>query len=119
MANYLERKRLELEMIEKSDAIDVTKLDGAWISSAEFYEFIKSWQKLVVYYTEHGDDKDIAVVAVREYLEIGRLLRKIMLDDSKDASIREQAEDAINDLEGQIEDIIREVVTYLNNSSGS
>jgi hypothetical protein len=114
MENELTRAELEQQIIEKSWAVDVTKLAGAWLDDKEFDEFLSAWGDLVNYYAGHADDTVISVEVLREYLHFTRLLRRMLLDRNLNIERREQAEMAIGGLENALEDIITEVVTYLD-----
>ncbi len=109
-----ERQRLEELIIQTSDDVDNAKPDGTWIYDTEYYAFQKAWGQLVSYYASHADDTQISVEVMREYLVFTRMLRHAMLDDRLTKERQEQASDALISLEGALNEIITEIVTYRN-----
>jgi hypothetical protein len=103
-----ERDQLEERIIEASNLIDNMQPD--WCNSKEWDLFIESWYQLAKYYETHTDSV-IGIEVVREYSNFVRLLRKLLCDEKLDLEIRKQVEEKIIELEGRMDEIIKEAVT--------
>ena len=108
MRDNEERDQWEERIIEASNQID-NMLPG-WFNSAEWDLFIDAWYNLVKYYETHADTV-IGIEAVREYHHLIRLLRRTLCDEKLSLDTRQQAEEKIAELEGWMDEIIKEVVT--------
>src|SRR5690349_17537738 len=108
MRDNEERDQWEERIVEASNQIDNMQPD--WFTSTEWDLFIDAWYNLVHYYEEHADTV-IGVEAVREYHHIMRLFRRTLWDERLSLDIHRQIEDKIAELEGVMDEIIKEAVT--------
>ena len=108
MRDNEERDRLEERIIEASNQIDNMQPD--WFNSKEWDLFIESWYDLTKYYETHTDSV-IGIEVVREYSDLMRLLRRLLCDEKLDLEIRKLVEEKIIELEGRMDEIIKEAVT--------
>jgi hypothetical protein len=108
------REALEKSIIDKSWQINISKRNPEWVHDPEVEVFLDAWYALRSYYAEHPNDTVIGVEVLKAYLDYTRLLRKILQNDEVEVGIRERAEEIIESLEGELEWIITEVVTYLS-----
>lgn len=113
MAGQSLRNMLEKRIIERSWQVNTSVEVSIWINSTEFEAFISAWEDLGDYYATHADDAVIGVEVLREYLSFTRILRRILLQLPRHDPLHTQVDVAITSLEGQLETIIKEVVTYL------
>ena len=111
------REELEERIFELANSVpvgDETKGEFDWLDSPELEEFFAAWYKLAKYY-EINDDIEIGVEAVSYYVEFVRLFRRILANGMIEESVRQQAEDKLNELEGNMDELIKEAVSNLNN----
>ncbi len=113
MADETLRNELESHIIKTEWDVDTSLSDLAWLESNELEAFLKAWRDLVNYYASHADDSVIDVETLRSYIHFTRMLRKVMLEPDIETKRREQAEEALIHLEWTLEQIVTEVVTYL------
>jgi hypothetical protein len=111
---FASREEIEKYIIEKGIEVNVSKPQGEWLNDEEFESFLDAWSILENYYSEHNDDAVIGIEVLREYLHFTRLLRNLMLYHELSDEQLEQAKDAIESLEFTLEEIITEVVSYLD-----
>lgn len=115
MESPSERERLEKQIMEKAWKVNISPLrEGGWLDDAEFEAFLNAWKALQVYYSTHASDSVIGIEVLREYVSYTRLCRRLLLDDEIKAETKEKADEAIGYLEYLMEEIIRDVVTYLD-----
>ena len=100
--------------MEKSRKVNNSKPGGLWLEDEEFEEFLRAWKALASYYSSHADDTVIGVEVLREYVHFTRLLRRLVMNEDIDADRREKVLDDLEYLEFLLEEIIKEVVTYLD-----
>jgi hypothetical protein len=112
--NHLSRKELEEQIVDNAEAVDLMKRDGSWLNDAEFAAFLKSWHDLKWFYTEQSDTV-ISIEVLREYVDYSRLLRRTATDDAIAREFQLLAEEALESLEYNVDEIIREGVTNLEN----
>lgn len=112
MADELKRLRLEMAIEEKAGAIEVSKPNLEWLDDNEWYEFEKAWSQLINYFASEGDTV-IGPLALGAYADFIRLIRKALLYDELSPQRREQAEEAIIELEGVVDEILKETMTNL------
>lgn len=108
MRDNEERDQWEERIMEASNQIDNIQPD--WFNSAEWDLFIEAWHKLIEYYERHTDSV-IGIEVVREYTDFMQLLRRVRCDENLSVDVRAQAEEKIIELEGQMDEIIKEAVT--------
>jgi hypothetical protein len=109
-----DRALLEKQIMEKRWKVDISKPGGLWVEDDEFEAFLDAWSDLASYYSSHADDTVIGVEVLREYVDFTRLLRRLVMNEEIDATRREKAMDDLEYLEARLEEIITEVVTYLD-----
>jgi hypothetical protein len=113
------KKRGELEerIFELANGVplgDSTKGEFDWLYSHELDQFLDAWYTLAKYY-EINDDIEIGVEAVSDYVAFVRLFRRILSDGTFEQRHRQQAEDKLNELDGNMDELIKQAVTNLNN----
>ena len=108
MRDNEERDQWEEQIIEASNQID--NMQPNWFNSTEWDLFIDAWYNLVKYYAEHADAV-IGVEVVREYHDLMRLLRRIICDEKLGLDTRQQVKEKASELEGVMDEIIKEAVT--------
>ena len=112
------KKRGELEerIYELANSVPVgNEMKGEldWLYSHELEEFLDAWYTLAKYY-EINDDIEIGVEAVGYYVEFVRLFRRILSNDRIEQSHRQQSEDKLNELDGNMDELIKQAVSNLN-----
>ena len=112
MTDELTRLGLEKTIEDAASAVDVTKIDAAWLDEPEWYAFEQACDALVHYYAEQGDTV-IGPLALGGYADFTRLLRKILLSNELAAQRREQVEEALLSLEHWMDEIRKETMTNL------
>ena len=112
MVDKLVRLRLETTIEETGSAIDITKADLSWLDDPEWYAFQHACYDLVHYYAQQGDTV-IGPLALGEYADFTRLLRKALLFDVLDKQRSSQAEEALIFLEGWMDEIRKETMMNL------
>jgi hypothetical protein len=113
--NTNDRISLEQSLIEKSLAVDNSQPAQLWLEDPKLEVFIAEWDRLINYYQHHANDKDIGVEVIREFLDFNRLFRNILLDENESKQTRERATEHLETLEYRLSEIIKEVVTHLEN----
>ena len=108
MRDNEERDEWEERIIEASNQID--NMQPHWFNSAEWDLFIKAWYNLVKYYATQADTV-IGIEPVREYHDLMRLLRRTLYDENLSLDARQQIKEKITELEGVMDEIIKEAVT--------
>jgi hypothetical protein len=116
MSERIGRIELEKQIIEKEWEINLSLSDLTWLDSDGLEKLLNAWGELAKYYASHADDTAISVEVLRSYLHYTRMLREILLNEDIDTKMRERAKDTLVDLEWCLEEIIKEVVTYLDSA---
>jgi hypothetical protein len=75
VADELVRLQLETAIMEIGNTIDIAKSDLSWVDAPEWHTFQRACYELVHYYVEQGDTV-IGPMAIGEYADFTRLLRK-------------------------------------------
>src|SRR5258708_31091589 len=112
MVDELTRLGLEKTIEDRASAVDVTKIDAAWLDDPEWYAFQEAFYAVVHYYAEQGDTV-IGPLALGGYADFTRLLRKILLSNQLAVHRREQVDEALLSLEGWMDEIRKETMTNL------
>ena len=112
MADELVRLQLEIAIEETGSAVDITKADLSWLDDPEWDVFQNACYDLVHYYAGQGDTV-IGPLALGEYADFTRLLRKALLFNELDKQRSSQAEEALIFLEGWMAEILKEAMTNL------
>jgi hypothetical protein len=110
------RREIEQHIEALGWNVDIAKPDLAWLDDGELSDFIGAWAVLARYYAE-TDDSQMSMDAISTYVDFTRLLRRIALNPDVDESQRQLALDRLESLEAAMDDIIREGVTNLYDSS--
>ncbi|MBC7869544.1 MAG: hypothetical protein H7Y09_01790 [Chitinophagaceae bacterium] len=112
MADESVRLQLEIAIEKIGSTVDITKTDLSWLEDPEWYAFQDACCDLVDYYAQHGDTV-IGPLALGEYADFTRLLRKTLLFQEIDKQRSNQAEEASIFLEGWMDEIRKETMTNL------
>jgi hypothetical protein len=112
LADELARLQLETAIEQTGRVIDVTKAELSWLDDPEWDVFLNACYDLVRYYAYQGDTV-IGPLALGEFADFTRLLRKALLFDDLDKQRSSQAEEALISLEGWMDEVLKETMTNL------
>ena len=115
MSDIARRKQIEERIVRASESVEVSKPLGGWLDDKEIEVFLDTWYELVQFYQEH-DDTMLDVEVIREYVRFVRLLNLLVSNMNLDDDHRDQAETTLEELEGYMDEIVKEAVT--NKHSG-
>jgi hypothetical protein len=83
-----DREMLERRMVDL--AVDASSV--GWLRSQAYEAFMDAWRELRDYHAAHTDPV-MDIELVREFLDLSRLLRELMLNDKLSAEAKAQAAD--------------------------
>jgi hypothetical protein len=110
MGNVSKRKQIEERIVNTSKSVKVSKPSGSWLDDREITEFLDAWCELVEYYQEY-DDTMLDVEVVREYVRFVRILNHLLSEVGLEEKHHEQAGTILEELEGYMDEIMKEAVT--------
>ncbi len=111
--NHPNKSYWEDRILERANSVPV--MESQWFASREFLDFIDAWFDLARFFAFHGETT-LGIEVVREYQDFMRLLRLQLLDKNNVEPLRTEIADRIIDLDGALEEIIKEAVTNLSRS---
>ena len=109
MTDPVRRKQIEQRIIANSARI-MSISDGHQPNDDEVEAYFDAWYDLVRYYQE-CEDSLVDIEIVRDYADLVHLLNQIIFDTSLDDQSRDRAEMILEELEGQMSEIVKEAVT--------
>ncbi len=111
MSDVVKRQQIEERIIKSSESVKVVSEPlGQWLNDKELVDFLDAWYELVRFYQEY-EDTMLDIEIVREYAEFVQLLNQLLSDVRLDNQHRERARDVLEELEGSMNEIIKEAVT--------
>lgn len=111
MRDLPERNAIEQEIVRCALAVNtVPNPPGGWLNDDEIDEFIDAWEDLILYY-QGSKDFVVDIEVVREYHDFLRRLFDLVLDPELEAGLRERASEVLEELQGQMDELLKEAIT--------
>lgn len=111
MSNIARRRIIEERIVRASQSVkqmSISKED--WPDEDEIQDYLDVWDELVQYYQEF-EDSLLDIEVVREYADSVHLLYNLKNDIITSDQRRDQIEEVLEELEGNMAEVIKEAVT--------
>lgn len=110
METEMDRESLERRMVDLAIEIEADDSSVDWLRSQAYEAFMDAWRGLRDYHAAHTDPV-MDIELVREYRDLSRLLRELMLNDKLSVEEKAQAEEELQGLEYWLEEVIAMAVS--------
>ena len=113
------RAELEQNIVATSWQVDTSMIDGTWLDSIEFDEFMQAWDELSDYYADHPEDRQIDGAALEEYRTFTRLLQIVSEHQEYDSDRQQQAAAVLKELDQIMDGIMSSKQRSAENRTGT
>jgi hypothetical protein len=101
------KRDIEISLVSAFEEIRFSKPILEWLTSGEYRRFLDAWLALVrLYRVEEVIDINVEVVGI--YRKHTEHLRYIIADESNTLDVVEEAEEALEEIEGWMDELIKE-----------